>query len=166
MDPLADTRNMDAHLSARLTWCFAVALIAALGLWPRAVTATGLAPDLVVSRLDQPASTVAAGRALRLTFEVTNAGAGQAKASTTRFLLSRDRRRGRGDELLPGTRSIRSLYSNASLIAAARVTLPRDARAGAWYVLACVDDLERVVEASEHNNCLASTRRIRVTSAR
>jgi hypothetical protein len=54
------------------------------------------------------------------------------------------------------------LNALASNTGSASVTLPAGVPAGAYYLLACADDLQAVAEAIESNNCTASAATTRV----
>lgn len=110
--------------------------------------------DLAAAKVAAPArAEEGAGFAVRVL--VVNATRVAATPSTTRLLLSRDARRGAGDAVIaaaptPSIRGKKSVNITISVSAAARVA------AGTWRVLACADDLRKVAELREANNCTAS----------
>lgn len=110
-------------------------------------------PDLAVSRLSAPLS-VEAGARLAANDVTRNRGAGAARASSTRHYLSRDRRKSGGDLRLGGHR-VKALRPGRSVRGKAGRLLPASTAAGTYYVLACADDLRRVRESNERNNCRA-----------
>ena len=102
-------------------------------------------------------ASVSAGTTFRATDTVRNQGAVTATASATRYYLSLDRSRNAGDVLLTGQRSVNNVNAGNSSSGNANVTVPAGTAAGAYYLLACADDLNAVAETDETNNCNAST---------
>jgi subtilase family serine protease len=86
-----------------------------------------------------------------------NADFDGAGGSTTRYYLSSDATKGAGDVLLAGTRTIAAVRSGASATGSRTVTVPTATALGTYYLLACADDLVKVAELDETNNCLASS---------
>lgn len=125
---------------------------------PKSVTATfDFRPDLVVASVTPAMASVAPGGRLGVTVTVQNQGPGPASASTTRLYLSRDTARGGGDwRLGPGLR-FPALTAGSVDSRTASVVVPRTLPPGDYFVLACADDLRRVAESEETNNCQASS---------
>src|SRR4029434_1262376 len=84
-------------------------------------------------------------------------------SSTTRYYLSPDTMKDAADLLLTGARSVDSLAQSAGSSGSVQVTIPPDAPAGSFYLLACADDLGDNLEDDETNNCLASAGRVDVS---
>jgi hypothetical protein len=130
----------------------------ALGALVLAAAATGAGvkarPDLRVTALSA-AGPAAPGATLDLTGTVRNAGKGKAKASTTRFYVSRDRAVSADDLRLTGTQAVKALKKGAKGPLRARVILPATTPSGLVSLLACADDLKKVRESNERNNCRA-----------
>lgn len=124
----------------------------------RTVTAgfTSTRPDLIVTGVNPAALTVAPGGRVAVTVTIRNQGEGQAGASTMRFYLSHDPIRGPGDRLLSPSVRFSALAPGGAETRTVAVAMPRAVRPGAYVVLACADDLRRVVERDETNNCAAS----------
>jgi subtilase family serine protease len=129
-----------------------------------AVTVTR--PDL----LETTASTTPAapsrapGTTLSVTDTVGNAGRVTSGASTTRYYLSLDGVKSAGDTLLTGSRAVPSLASAATHSGTVTVTIPAATPLANYYLLACADDLNTVVETNEGNNCaVASSGLVTVT---
>jgi hypothetical protein len=80
-----------------------------------------------------------------------------ASPSTTRYYLSPDAARSAGDILLTGKRAIPELSPAEVNSGNATLTLPLSAPTGTYHVIACADDLLKIKEASETNNCAASS---------
>jgi hypothetical protein len=78
--------------------------------------------------------------------------------------LSADTAKDAGDLLLTGNRSVVSLAPGATSTGSKKVTVPTAAVYGTYYVLACADDLNVVMETSEVNNCGASATTVQVTT--
>jgi subtilase family serine protease len=122
-------------------------------------------PDLAESALamNPPAPVRAPGTAFSVTDTVENLGAAASGPSTTRYYLSLDRSKGPGDTLLTGSRAVPVIESVTSALSAmgshsgtVTVTIPAATPLNTYYLLACADDLNAVVESNEGNNCLAS----------
>jgi subtilase family serine protease/subtilisin family serine protease len=120
-------------------------------------------PDLVVTSVEDPSTTTLSGGSFRATDITRNAGAANAGASTTRYYLSLDTTRDAGDILLGGTRAVPALGPGVVSTDTATVFIPSGTAAGAYYLLACADDLGVVAEANEGNNCVTSVRTTQVT---
>jgi subtilase family serine protease len=117
-------------------------------------------PDLVVAALDDPPAQATVGTAISLSDTTSNTGAELAGASTTRFYLSLDTVLSGTDPLL-GSRSVASLAGGASHTFAGSYTIPVGT-GGTYFVLACADRLNAVLESNETNNCRASTTTVNV----
>jgi hypothetical protein len=88
---------------------------------------------------------------------VRNLGHLQASASTTRYYLSADAVKNAGDVLLTGTRGVPTVAPGAVHAGTVNLTIPTTTPLGAYYLLACADDLAKVGETYEANNCIATT---------
>ena len=119
--------------------------------------------DLVESSVGNPPASLAPGAAFTATDTAQNQGSSPAGASTTRYYLSVDTARDGADPLLAGSRTVPGLAVGGSSSGSAPVTLPAGTPAGNYYLLACADDLDAVPEASDANNCRASSGRLTVT---
>ena len=119
-------------------------------------------PDLVATALDDPPATVVAGAKLSVTDSVRNDGAVTSLATTTRYYLSLNRSRDAADRLLGGSRVVPSLAPGATSSGHATVTIPSTTSPGTYFVLACADDVKKVIETNEGNNCVASAQPVQV----
>ena len=124
----------------------------------RASTATILIglPDLVTTALSAPPATSRPGGRFTLNSTVHNQGNIDATASSLRFYLSIDTSKGAGDVLLTGNRAIPILVPGGDSTANKQLTIPSATASGTYFVVACADDLAKVAESDETNNCLAS----------
>jgi subtilase family serine protease len=122
-----------------------------------------LAATVVTTTPAAPARTP--GATFSVTDTVRNAGAAAAGGSTTRYYLSLDGVKNAGDTLLTGSRPVPSLAGGASQSGTVTVTIPAATPLNSYYVLACADDLNAVVEGDDGNNCIATPGAI-VTVAR
>jgi len=120
-------------------------------------------PDLVVSGVSNPPSSVARGGNLRITDTTQNLAAVAAKSSKTRYYLSRDTVKGAGDQLLGGSRGVAELAGGASRSGTAKLTVPKATALDTYFVLACADDAKAVTETDESNNCRASAATVTIT---
>jgi subtilase family serine protease len=125
------------------------------------IAATG-APDLVETSVSSPPASAVAGGSFSVTDTVQNTGTAGAVASTTRYYLSADTVKSANDVVLSGTRAIPGLNPGATFSGSVTVTIPTTTSAGAYFVLACADDLGAVAESSETNNCAASATTVQV----
>ncbi|MEQ1759432.1 MAG: CARDB domain-containing protein [Vicinamibacterales bacterium] len=131
----------------------------------RASASTGQVsgPDLVETAVSSPPSAVAPGASFSVTDTVLNQGAVTAASSTTRYYLSLDALRSAGDILMSGTRSVSSRSALSTSSGSKSVKVPSATPVGVYYVLACADDLLKVIETNENNNCRASAGTLQVT---
>jgi hypothetical protein len=134
-------------------------LAAALLTTALAVSAHG--PDLRVSALKAQERAASPGE-LRVPTTVRNAGDRRAAASRTRYLLSRDRRR--GDDVRLATARVAAIRAGRSRRGTAALLVPPGLKAGDWYVLACADALGAVPERREGNNCSATRETVDVVA--
>lgn len=128
-----------------------------------AVAAPG--PDLRVASVSTPKSKVEKGSTLRVKVKVRNAGNRPARASRTRFLLSKNKRLDRRDRALTTVRTKR-LPGKRGRVLTRNVRIPASTPTGTWHLLVCADATSRVRETREKNNCRATKRRVQVTAPR
>ena len=133
------------------------------GMWLAApAVANAERPDLVQTAVADPPARVAAGALLTVKDAVANRGRARAGRSRTGYYLSLDRRRDLADLRLSGRRLVRRLRPGTSASGSKRVRLPVTAPLGSFRLIACADDLDRVRERRDGNNCRASDGRMRV----
>ena len=113
-------------------------------------------PDLVTTSVSNPPAGAVPGGRFTITDTVTNNGEGPAASSATRYYLSVDGVKDAADIPLTGTRSVPGLPSNAASTGSRVVTVPVSAASGTYVILACADDLGKVGESHNTNNCRAS----------
>jgi hypothetical protein len=128
----------------------------------QAIEAVAAKPDLAVSSFAGPRAASANGKFLLS--DKTSNRSGAARPSSTIYLLSRDRKRGKGDVRL-GARALKALKAKGVSEGTGRVTVPRKTKPGRFYVLACADGAGKVAEANEKNNCRASSKPTTVVAA-
>ena len=121
-------------------------------------------PDLVEAAVSNPPASVAQGGGFEVTDTTKNVGGDPASASTTRYYLSLDTKKGGGDVRLLGRRSLPALPAGAGSTGTVSVTVPLATPMGTYYLLACADDTKLVTESKEWNNCRASSSRVEVAS--
>jgi CARDB len=120
-------------------------------------------PDLVVATLSDPPATAAPGGSFSVTDTTKNQGDTPAGASTTRYYLSLNGVKNSRDRLLiSGSRSVPSLAAGASSAGAVTVTIPASLPLATYFLLACSDDTNAVLEGDESNNCRAAATRVLV----
>jgi hypothetical protein len=136
--------------------------------------------DLRVTRATVDKTSIVEGARITVTHTVTNRGSGSAAASTTRVYLTKnvagsleERRASRTnprsaltDLRLDGTAAVTTIATGASRsIAAVRFVVPAGTPAGDYRVLVCADDLGKVKESNEANNCKAAATTLAITEA-
>jgi len=122
-------------------------------------------PNLVeASAAMTPTSPVrAVGGTFSVTDTVFNVGQVAAGTSTTRYYLSIDGAKSAGDILLTGSRPVPGLAKNTSNSGTATVTIPTTTAVGTYYLLACADDLNAVIETDNSNCVFANPGQVTVT---
>jgi subtilase family serine protease len=121
-------------------------------------------PDLVETGITDPPSTGKVGSRFSITDVVKNYGNASASASVTRYYLSTTNVKSSAAKLLTGSRSIPALNPQALSSGTASITVPSTVPVGySYYLLACADDTNTVVEVNEINNCKASMTTILIT---
>jgi hypothetical protein len=114
-------------------------------------------PDLRQAAVSTAAAFASPTGKITVTDTVDNPSALTAPASTTRFYLSPDAVKNAGDILLIGKRAVQELSPSEISTDSAALTLPSGVANGSYYVLACADDLAKIKESNETNNCVASS---------
>jgi CARDB len=132
-----------------------VAALAVLGTLAVDAAAAGPRPDLTLTTLAPPPALVSQGAPLEVAYRIKNRGRSRARRSTTRFYLSRDRRRSGDDPRLASTR-VKALKPRKGMRREAELTIPAGTPPGAYYLIACADGTRRINEARERNNCRVS----------
>jgi subtilase family serine protease len=122
-----------------------------------------LVPDLAETSVSDPPATALPGGSFSVTDTAQNQGDADAGPSTTRYYLSLNTSKGTGDILMTGTRPVPALVPGATSSGTVDVTIPSSTEAKAYYLLACADDLKRVAEGNETNNCIASSTKVQIT---
>lgn len=129
-------------------------------------TVTDAGPDLTVTAVSNPPANANINQSFSVTETVRNASASSmAGASTTRYFLSTDTLKSGGDPALTGSRSVPTLAPLATNSGSANVTVPGGTPAGTYYLLACADGNNAVMESSENNNCRASATTVAIGGA-
>lgn len=126
------------------------------------VSEAGL-PDLRATQVGPPPATAAPGSGFSASDTTENVGGGNAPPSTTRFYLSLDGSKDSADKLLVGSRAVPALVAGGSSAGLTSLTIPSSTTIGNYVLLACADDTAVVVEATEANNCVASSSTVQVT---
>ena len=128
-----------------------------------AATVTVTRPDLTENTASAPPATKVRGTTFPVTDTVENFGAvGSAPSSTTRYYLSLDAVKSAGDTLLNGSRGDRS-GGRGTHSGTVTLTIPAAAPPNTYFLLACADAPNTVVETDEANNCTASSTTVTVT---
>ena len=118
------------------------------------------APDLVIVTMSNPPSTVIPGRSFTVTASVKNIGNATAFPTRTRYYLYK----GLPDISFTqiGFLDVPALWTEQEYLKSATLTVPSSTEGGLYSVVACADDLKKVVENKEDNNCKFSDTRVQV----
>ena len=127
-----------------------------------ATTVNVRAPDLIETAVSNPPATASRGGSFSVTDTVDNGGNASAAPSTSRYYFSLDTKKAASDPILTGTRAVSMLGVGASSMGTVSVTIPTTVSPATYYLLACADDLKKVAESNEKNNCKASATRVTV----
>jgi subtilase family serine protease len=119
-------------------------------------------PDLAAITVPNPPVNMKLGGSFPVTDTVQSTGTATAGASVSRYYLSLDPVKSSGDMRLTGSRSVPSLAPTAQSSGTATLTIPTMTVLGSYYLLACADDTQVVVESREDNNCKASATTVRI----
>jgi hypothetical protein len=114
-------------------------------------------PDLVVSAVSSPPSTLTPGASFSVTDTTANQGTLGAPATTTRYSLGTTTVKNASSTMLTGSRAVVALAAGGTSSGSASVTVPTTVAPGTYYLLACSDDLGVVAESNEANNCGAAS---------
>lgn len=119
-------------------------------------------PDLIVSAVSAPSSTVA-GATISATDTTRNQGGDTAPVSVTSYYLSANSALDAGDLLL-SKRTVPSLAAGISQAGSISLAIPASTAAGTYYIIAKGDGDDLVLEPLENNNTRARTISISATS--
>ena len=124
---------------------------------PGAIVTVGR-PDLTATTIttNPPAPARTPGTTFSVSDTVQNVGPVAAGSSATRYYLSLDAAKSAGDILLTGSRGVPALAPGASSSGTITVTIPPSTPLNTYFLLACADNGNTVVEISEANNCVAT----------
>ena len=112
--------------------------------------------DLVEIAISNPPANVTLGGSFAVSDAVANEGNLPAPASITRYYFSLDRVRDSSDELFVQSRIVAPLNPGTASPGTITVGVPR-MPGGTYFLLACADASNAVVETDEINNCRASS---------
>jgi hypothetical protein len=118
--------------------------------------------DLTVTAVTDPPALAVPGTKIAVTDTVRNVSGFGAGSSRTQYYLSVDTSKSSGDKLLVGGRAVPALGPFAASSGTVNVTIPANTADGTYFLLACADDKQDVLESNEANNCLAATSTIQV----
>jgi hypothetical protein len=119
-------------------------------------------PDLIETSVTNPPQIFKVGSTFAVTDTVKNQGNVDTGPSVTQYYLSGNTLKDKGDILLIGGRYVIGLAPGEALMGTESLKIPSDTPPGAYYLLACADDMENVGETDEKNNCIASTTKVQV----
>jgi len=128
-----------------------------------AATVTVTRPDLTENTVSAPPAIKARGTSFPVTDTVQNVGTVASTPSTTRYYLSVDAVKSAGDTLLNGSRAVPTLAAGGTHSGTVTVTIPAATPPNTYFLLACADGPNTVVETNETNNCTPSGTTVAVT---
>jgi len=111
--------------------------------------------DLSVSAVATNPASVVPGGVLAVT-DTTMDAIASAAASTTRYYLSKTPtlvKSGSGAGVLLGSRSVPALAASGTSVGTVNVTVSASTATGTYYIVACANDTNTVVESNTTNNC-------------
>jgi subtilase family serine protease len=111
-------------------------------------------PDLTITNLTAPSGDAVTGRPVEVAATVRNTGPAPAGAFRVTFYLSTNGTLEPGDAVL-GSQSVGGLAPNASVTTTVRPVIPMTLAPNFYYVIAIVDDAEKVTELVESDNVRA-----------
>jgi subtilase family serine protease len=126
-------------------------------------TVTVTRPDLTLDAVSSPPATKARGTSFPVTDTVRNVGTVPSVASSTRYYLSLDAMKSANDVLLTGSRAVPGLAGGATHSGTITVTIPTATPLGTYFLLACADSGNTVIETNETNNCASSGNTVTIT---
>ena len=147
-----------------LTMVLVAASLIGVAASPAAAATVRAAPDLAVTSVSNPPATARNLDQFRVSDTTRNVGSSPAGGSITRYYLSKDTRKSTGDVKLPGfpgSRAIEPLGRGRHSRASRPLAVPKIV-IGRYRLLACADDLRKVREANESNNCRASRTTVKI----
>jgi hypothetical protein len=117
----------------------------------------------VVTAVSNPPATAVLLSKITVTDTTKDQGDAAAVATKNRYYLSLDQIKSANDTRMGGARKVPALAAGASQSGSKAVTVPKSAKPGIYYLIACADDTKVVNEGTnENNNCLASTTTIEI----
>ncbi len=120
-------------------------------------------PDLAENTVSAPPATKARGTKFPVTDTAQNLGPVGSGPSTTRYYLSLDGTKSADDKVLTGSRAVPGLAARATHSGTITVTIPTATPPNTYFLLACADNANTVVETDETNNCTPSSTTMTVT---
>jgi hypothetical protein len=105
------------------------------------------------------------GAKITISDAVQNISDVTAPATTTRMYLSLDQVTNGGEVLLSGKRAIPEVPSGATNTGNATLIVPASVAHGSYYIVTCADDLLKLNESTETNNCAGSANPVLIGSA-
>ncbi len=121
-------------------------------------------PDYTITSLSNPPATAAPDATFSIFDTTLNSGGPTSIETGTNYYLSTDRKKDAADVILGG-RGLLGLATGESSDGGLNAHVPADIASGTYYVVACADDSNNVVEASETNNCAHSATKIVISPA-
>ena len=109
--------------------------------------------DLVVAAVGNPPASLRANEAFAVGLKVANKGKAKARKSAVRFYLGAGATK---DVRVDGVAVTKALRARKRGRATARLTAPGYLAPGSYRLFACADDLKKVRESNERNNCAVS----------
>ena len=164
--PASDLRTAQIRtqwLAGSPLFAACLALAAVFLLWAAATGDAVGKSDLMVMSIKTPPARATAGGKFRTSAQIHNQGRSRVAVSKTGWYLSTDKALGR--DVRVGRANTPALKANKLIRVSVRLALPSRLAAKRYYLFVCADDLKKVSESNERNNCVRAVRRIRVAAA-
>ena len=120
-------------------------------------------PDLAAIAVSSSLATIARGAKLPVTDTTYNFGGVAAASSRTKYYLSLDHDWSADDRLLGTDRQVPPLAGGGWNYGIVTVTIPTSTPPNTYFLLACADGRDAVLETNETNNCVSSGTAVTVT---
>jgi hypothetical protein len=112
--------------------------------------------DLTVTSVSNPPESKKRGSSFTVKDMVMNRGGLATGRFIVRYYLSLDTIKDDSDILFKGSRTLKKIKDGKSSNGKTKVTIKRSTPPGAYYLIVCADDTNKVSESNETDNCTAS----------
>lgn len=118
--------------------------------------------DLTVTSVSNPPMSKKCGSSFYIKDTVMNSGGLATGRFAMRYYLSLDTIKDDSDILLKGSRTLKKIKDGKSSNGKTKVIIKKSTLPGAYYLIVCADDTNKISESNETDNCTASNTTINV----